>query len=319
MTDKIKLNQKNFNSYLSKKFKKDQKILISLSCGLDSTVLFNLISKSNFFVKKNIFYIFFDHQKRKEGKFEIKEFIHRYKMPKTQIFIKTINSKYVNKSFQNISRVSRHDFIKKISNKKKIKNIFLGHHLNDIYETFFLREIQQSNILGLSSVFSSLINDLNFHRPLVDFKKEQIKYFAIKNKLFWCEDRTNMELNYTRNKIRHFLDNKNNLNKLVQKRNKYLSLKNINSIKDKYFLKVSDKGYKINYNDFNKLSNSLKFHVINSFYNDFFKNLPSKHIRQSNSVNLINLLKNPDNLVKDRSIFGGKITNYGDNVILDLN
>ena len=40
------LNQNQFLKYLKKNFSSKQKILISVSCGIDSTVLYDLINKS---------------------------------------------------------------------------------------------------------------------------------------------------------------------------------------------------------------------------------------------------------------------------------
>ena len=76
------LNKKFFFNYLQKNFSPNQKVLISLSCGLDSTVLYYLILQADFFKSKNLFYVFFDHQKRAEGKYEILQFIQHYKIQK---------------------------------------------------------------------------------------------------------------------------------------------------------------------------------------------------------------------------------------------
>ena len=54
MINQNDLSLKIFASYLEKNFKKNTKILLSISCGLDSTVLLKLINESNFFKKKNI-------------------------------------------------------------------------------------------------------------------------------------------------------------------------------------------------------------------------------------------------------------------------
>ena len=62
--------------YLKNNISTNEKILISISCGLDSTVLFDLITKSKYLKSKNIYYLIFDHQKRPEGKYEIKQLIH---------------------------------------------------------------------------------------------------------------------------------------------------------------------------------------------------------------------------------------------------
>ena len=80
-----------------------------------------------------------------------------------------------------------------------------------------IRKSQQSGVVGLSEIFSKKINNLNYHRPLVDFSKKQINEFAIRNKIRWFEDRTNLELDYSRNKIRSFLSPNDTSKKLTMK------------------------------------------------------------------------------------------------------
>ena len=99
-------------------------------------------------------------------------------------------------------------FMYNYAKKFNIKDIFLGHHNDDILETLLLRKIQLSGIRGNLNIFSNSFNGLNFHRPLKVFTKNQINTFANFNKLRWFEDRTNSENIYTRNKIRNHLINK---------------------------------------------------------------------------------------------------------------
>ena len=318
MINKSQLNQKNFNLYLNKNFNGKEKILLSLSCGLDSTLLFYLITKSNFFKNTNIFYVFFDHQKRAEGKFEIQNFISHYRIKKSQYFIKKIKIDSSNKGFQNNSRLARHKFINFLSKKIGTKDIFLGHHLDDLYETFFLRDIQQSNVFGLKSIFSDSILGLKFHRPLIEYPKKKILNFATMHKIFWNEDRTNFELDYTRNKIRNFLINNNNLNKIDIKKNNYSSLDNIFKLQNKYFIKFAKKKYEVKYKEFNYLNDTLKLFVIQSFYYNVRHHF-NRPIRKDSYSNLITLLRNPENINTERSIFGGKITSYKDKICLNLN
>ena len=318
MINKSQLNQKNFNLYLNKNFNGKEKILLSLSCGLDSTLLFYLITKSNFFKNTNIFYIFFDHQKRAEGKFEIQNFISHYSIKKSQYFIKKIKIDSSNKGFQNNSRLARHKFINFLSKKIGTKDIFLGHHLDDLYETFFLRDIQQSNVFGLKSIFSDSILGLKFHRPLIEYPKKKILNFATMHKIFWSEDRTNFELDYTRNKIRNFLISNNSFSKIDIKKNNYSSLDNIFKLQNKYFIKFAKKKYEVKYKEFNNLNDTLKLFVIQSFYYNVRHHF-NRPIRKDSYSNLITLLRNPDNINTERSIFGGKITSYKDKICLNLN
>ena len=318
MINKSQLNQKNFNLYLNKNFNGKEKILISLSCGLDSTLLFYLITKSNFFKNTNIFYVFFDHQKRAEGKFEIQNFISHYRIKKSQYFIKKIKIDSSNKGFQNNSRLARHKFINFLSKKIGTKDIFLGHHLDDLYETFFLRDIQQSNVFGLKSIFSDSILGLKFHRPLIEYPKKKILNFATMHKIFWNEDRTNFELDYTRNKIRNFLISNNSFSKIDIKKNNYSSLDNIFKLQNKYFIKFAKKKYEVKYKEFNNLNDTLKLFVIQSFYYNVRHHF-NRPIRKNSYSNLVTLLRNPDNINTERSIFGGKITSYKDKICLNLN
>ena len=80
-----------------------------------------------------------------------------------------------------------------------------------------MRKIQQSSAFGLSNIFLQKYKDLKLHRPLKKYSKKQIKSYANKNKLIWFEDRSNLELDYTRNKIRNFLYSKKLLKKLIEK------------------------------------------------------------------------------------------------------
>ena len=136
-------------NYLQNNISANKNILITLSCGLDSTVLFDLIIKSKYFKNKNTYYLIFDHQKRPEGKYEIEQFINFYHLANKNIFIKKLFFKNKLTSFQEKSRFARYNFIYKFSKKRNIEDIFLGHHLDDLNETFFYENIRTSNYIVL--------------------------------------------------------------------------------------------------------------------------------------------------------------------------
>ena len=80
MTKAEILNQKFIDNFcVINSIKKTNSIVISLSGGIDSTVLFFLLT--NYFPsKKKIHILIFDHQKRAESGLEIKSLINFYKM-----------------------------------------------------------------------------------------------------------------------------------------------------------------------------------------------------------------------------------------------
>ncbi len=304
-------------NYLKNNISTNEKILISISCGLDSTVLFNLIKRSKYLKNKNIYYLIFDHQKRSEGKYEIKQFIKFYNLSNNNLFLKKVSLKNKVKGFQENSRSSRYNFIYNFSIKRNIQNIFFGHHLDDLNETFFMRKIQQSGAIGLSNIFLAKYKNLKLHRPLSKYTKNQIKIYANRNKLIWFEDRTNLELEFTRNKIRHFLYSDKYFSKINQERLFFSNASYIKSLHKNFFINKKNKIFEFKTEKFNKLTENLKFMVIQSFYYDN-RFLFKKQIRDENIRNFIKILNSNIQNVKERSIFSGKIGVLNKKIYINL-
>ena len=307
----------NFKKYLKNNIKPNKKILISLSTGLDSTVLFNMIMKSKYFDVKNIYYLIFDHQIRSEGKYEIIKFIKFYNLVNKNVFIKRLSLKDTSKGFQEKSRSRRYDFLYKFSKKRNIEEIFLGHHLDDLNETFFLRKIQQSNAAGLSNIFLQKYKDLKLHRPLNKYSKKQIKNYATRNRLIWFEDRTNLELDYTRNKIRNFLYSKKLFNKINSERVNFSNIFHINSWHQNIFKRKRNKFFEIEIEKFNHLNENLKFFTVQSFYYEQ-RYLLKKQIRDENIRNFIKILKVHLANNKEMTVFSGKIGVFNKKTCINL-
>ena len=304
-------------NYLKNNLSTNEKILISISCGIDSTVLFDLITKSKYLKNKNIYYLIFDHQKRSEGKYEIKQFIKFYNLSNKNIFLKKVSFENKIKGFQEKSRSYRYNFLHNFSKKRNIENIFLGHHLDDLNETFFMRKIQQSGTVGLSNIFSEKYKSLKIHRPLSKYSKKQIKSYANKNKLIWFEDRSNLEFDFTRNKIRHFLYSNKLFNKINNERLKFSETTQIKSLYQNFFKRKFDKIFEIEIEKFNNLNKSLKFLVIYSFYSEN-RYLFKKQIRHENIWNFIYILKTQIYEGKEKSVFSGKIRVLNKKIFINL-
>ena len=304
-------------NYLKNNLSTNEKILISISCGIDSTVLFDLITKSKYLKNKNIYYLIFDHQKRSEGKYEIKQFIKFYNLSNKNIFLKKVSLENKIKGFQEKSRSYRYNFLHNFSKKRNIENIFLGHHLDDLNETFFMRKIQQSGTVGLSNIFSEKYKSIKIHRPLSKYSKKQIKSYANKNKLIWFEDRSNLEFDFTRNKIRHFLYSNKLFNKINNERLKFSETTQIKSLYQNFFKRKFDKIFEIEIAKFNNLNKSLKFLVIQSFYSEN-RYLFKKQIRHENIWNFIYILKTQIYEGKEKSVFSGKIRVLNKKIFINL-
>ena len=316
MTEEVSLSS-SVKNYLKNNIKATEKILISISCGLDSTVLYDAIIRSKYFNKKKIYYLIFDHQIRSEGKYEIKQFIKIYNLANKNLFIKKLFLKDKSKGFQKKSRSSRYDILYKFSKKRDIEHIFLGHHLDDLNETYFLRKTQQSGATGLSNIFLDKYKSLKLHRPLKKYTKKQIKNYAIHNRLTWFDDRTNLELNYTRNKIRKFLYSKKLFNQINKERLIYSKIFHLHQLQKNFFKRKRNNIFEIDTNKFYYLSENLKFFVVQSFYYEN-RHLLKKQIRDENIKNFIKILKTHLVSNKEMSVFSGKIGVFNKKTCINL-
>ncbi len=316
MTEEVSISN-SVKNYLQNNIKANDKILISISCGLDSTVLYDAIIRSKFFNKKKIYYLIFDHQIRSEGKFEIKQFIQVYNLANKNLFIKKLFLRDKSKGFQEKSRSSRYDFLYKFSKKRDIKHIFLGHHLDDLNETYFLRKTQQSGATGLSNIFLDKYKSLKLHRPLKKYTKKQIKSYALYNRLTWFDDRSNFEFNYTRNKIRNFLYSKKLFNKINKERLNYSKIFYLHQLHKNFFKRKTNNIFEIDTDKLHYLSENLKFFVVQSFYYEY-RYLLKKQIRDENIKNFIKILKTHLISSKEMSVFSGKIGVFNKKTCINL-
>mgnify|MGYP000105761075 CR=1 FL=1 len=110
--------------------------------------------------------------------------------------------------------------------KLKINNILLGHHLDDLFENFFIRILRGSGLNGLISLDKETQRDaINLIRPLINFNKKDLIYLS--NFIFgsYVVDPSNEDDKFKRVKVRNFLKQ---LGLEGLDRNKfYLTIKNL--------------------------------------------------------------------------------------------
>lgn len=84
----------------------------------------------------------------------------------------------------------------------KIGKIAVAHNKNDCCETFLFNLFRGSSLRGLSGIAPVRGEVI---RPLMCLERSEIEEFLDKNGIKYCIDHTNLEDNYTRNKIRHHI------------------------------------------------------------------------------------------------------------------
>ena len=194
--------EKLFLNHLKKNFPSISvsKLIIAVSGGVDSIVLFHLCLKLklNFFVAHCNF-------KLREKESDLDEKFVRDLAIKHNIkfYTKSFNTKKLsnndNKSIQMVARELRYSWFEELSKELNIKHILTAHHLDDSLETFLINLSRGSGIDGLLGI--PKVNDTVF-RPLLIFKKDEILSYAKENKITWREDSSNKKNEYLRNQIR---------------------------------------------------------------------------------------------------------------------
>ena len=177
-----------------------EKVLIGVSCGIDSTVLLDLLEKS--IDHDNIYIAHINHHVRKESDIEEEYLINYCKEHHLKLFIKHLDK--INNNFEENARKARYDFFYQVASNNNIKYILLAHHALDNLETMIMRFLRSSNLKAYGGMEKEAkYHDKIIYRPLLNIDKEDIILYAKKRKLKYFHDYTNDEDDHMRNRIRH--------------------------------------------------------------------------------------------------------------------
>ena len=193
-----------------KKFENDlvinQDFIVAVSGGPDSlalSFLAKIFSIKNFL---NVKYLIVDHKLRKESTSEAKYVQKILKKYLISLEILTWNGPKPKKNIQSLARDKRYELLIRKAKKFNIKNILLGHHLDDLFENFFIRILRGSGLNGLISLDKKTEKDgVNLVRPLINVDKKDLIYISKNIFGLYVEDPTNQDDKYKRVKIRNFL------------------------------------------------------------------------------------------------------------------
>ena len=193
---------KKFESNLPVK----KNFVVAVSGGPDSLAL-SFLAKI-YSIKKSIDlkYFIVDHKLRKNSTLEARYVQKKLKNFSIKLNILIWKGAKPKKNVQSIAREKRYKLLIDASKKYKIQNILLGHHLDDLFENFFIRILRGSGLKGLISLDKETHkNQINLIRPLIKINKKDLIY--ISNYIFgsYINDPSNEDDNFKRVKVRNFL------------------------------------------------------------------------------------------------------------------
>ena len=199
-----------------KKYFVGKKILIAVSGGVDSLSLLIAFDEWN---RQNDYNIDFsaitvDHKLRPTSTEEAKYVGEICKKLSIKHSIKTWDEKEKpHSNLELIAREKRYQLIKEEYIKNNCDYLLVAHHLDDQAENFFIRLFRGSGIDGLSCMsLETKLYDMNILRPFLNIHKSDLINYLTDKKIKWCEDESNSDEKYLRNKIRNFLNSFENKN-----------------------------------------------------------------------------------------------------------
>ncbi|CAL4318893.1 tRNA(Ile)-lysidine synthase [Buchnera aphidicola (Sipha maydis)] len=284
---------------IKKKISKYKKFLLAYSGGIDSTVLLYKLLKYK--KKKNISIraIHINHQINPESKNwskYCKKICNKNNIP---IIVKKIH--FLKKNIEAQARKQRYHIFKKNLLPKEV--LLTGHNLDDQCETLLLSIKRGSGLQGLSGISYKKKFFKNYLiRPLLKFSKNKIKKWAISKNLTWIEDKSNYDVSYDRNFLRHkiipkihqrwnfFKKNCLKISKIIYQEHKLLNKLILSILKKNLYKKNALKINKIK-----KMHNKMQYLIIKKWISFRIKKNLSHHFIKKIIKNILqkNKKKNP--------------------------
>jgi len=191
-------------------FPNSARYLIGVSGGRDSVALLYSLGDLEF---KNLVVCHLNHQLRGRSSNADARFVEKLAANcQLEAEIGSANVRMLaskrKTSIETAGREARYGFFAQMAKRRRCRTIFLGHHADDLVETFLINLFRGTGSAGLGAmreVSTRSIDgvELTIVRPLLGVWRKDIDSYVHKHRLKFREDATNKNLTPLRNRIRH--------------------------------------------------------------------------------------------------------------------
>jgi tRNA(Ile)-lysidine synthase len=192
------------------RFPPARRYLVGVSGGRDSVVLLHQLTNGGY---RRLILCHLDHQLRGRASKADAQFVERLavKMKLECEIAQADVAALARKSKQSIEtagRMARYEFFARIARRRRCRTIFLGHHADDLVETFLInlfRGAGPAGFGGMRQVASRKVEDVELEivRPLLGIWRAEIDAYIKAHRVAFRDDATNATLGPVRNRMRH--------------------------------------------------------------------------------------------------------------------
>ena len=134
----------------------------------------------------------------------VRELAEKYSLPFYSERIEVAKKLRKGETLEEGARRIRYDFLRRAGERFSANKIALGHNADDLVETVLLNLIRGTGIRGLRGIPPvRKEGSITFIRPLIEIWREEITQYLKERNIPYMIDRSNLSLEFTRNKIRH--------------------------------------------------------------------------------------------------------------------
>ena len=167
------------------------KLVVAVSGGVDSVVLLDILWRTH---RHELVVAHFDHGIRKNSADDarfVEELAKKYDLP-----FELKREELGEHTSEEFARQRRYEFLRNVTGRCH-GQVVTAHHQDDVVETIALNIMRGTRWRGLA-----VMSDGRILRPLVGQTKQDIYNYAMRHRLEWCEDETNLTDKYARNRVR---------------------------------------------------------------------------------------------------------------------
>jgi len=195
---------------ITARFPPSRRYLIGVSGGRDSVALLHCLTSLGY---QRLIVCHLDHRLRGRSSTADAKFVKALaKKLNVECEIARTNvaalARRMGESIETAGRNARYEFVARIARRRRCPTIFLGHHADDLVETFLFNLFRGAGPGGLGAIrriATRQVDDvqLTLVRPFLGIAREEIDAYLKAHRLKYRNDATNETLGPLRNRIRH--------------------------------------------------------------------------------------------------------------------